>query len=167
MKKIISLFLISLAFAPFSFAANKNIGAGVMVGTLTSLNGKYWFDDTSAVDFGIGIAGYPGAFLYGDYLYNLGPIFATSPRFWKETSAYVGGGIGVGFWRDSYECGRWRCGRQSGDSGSGFFARGFFGMEWMPSSTRFGVFGEGGLMLLLTPGTSTGIEASVGGRYYF
>jgi hypothetical protein len=161
---IICLLLVS---SEISFSKDKTFGAGVMLGTLSSINGKYWFSDRDAMDFGIGFAGYPGAFFYADYLYNLGPIFATSPQFWRETSAYIGGGGGVGFWRDSTDCGRWRCtGREYG-SGSGVFLRGFFGMEWMPSSTRFGVFGEGGLTILVTPGVSAGVDASIGGRYYF
>jgi hypothetical protein len=160
---ILCLFSVS----EFSISNDKNLGAGVMVGSLTSINGKYWFSKRDAMDFGIGFAGYPGAFFYADYLYNLGPIFATNPKFWRETSAYIGGGGGVGFWKDSYECGRWKCSGRNTDTGTGIFLRGFFGMEWMPSSTRFGIFGEAGLTMLVSPGIGTGVDAAVGGRYYF
>ncbi|MGE4132859.1 MAG: hypothetical protein AB7F86_14560 [Bdellovibrionales bacterium] len=164
------ILVIALGFPQTPRAATvgpNQFGLGVMGGTIFSITGKYWFTKQGALDFGIGVAGSHGTAIYADYLFHIPKIFGTGTRFGRETSGYFGGGGGIGFWSDSYECGRWHCHRHSDDSGTGVFIRGLVGFEWYPAPTRFGVFGELGPTLLFTPHSGSGIDVGVGGRYYF
>lgn len=46
-----------LLFCSFSaFALEKKIGAGMMFGNPTGVNGKYWLDNTKAIDGGMGVS---------------------------------------------------------------------------------------------------------------
>lgn len=144
---------------------NHKFGAGLMVGNLVAVTGKYWLSKNGAVDFGLGFSG--GTAVYADYLWHIPGIFGRGTRFGRETSGYIGGGGGVGFWSDSFECGRYDCDRRSSKSGTGLFLRGLAGFEWFPSPTQFGVFAELGPTLLLTPSTTGRLDLGVGGRFYF
>lgn len=167
MKKIL-FFILFVSYVPCLQAAPPaDFGAGLMVGSMVSITGKNWFDQKSAVDFGLGFSGSNGTAIYADYLYHVAGIFGNSTRFGRETVGYIGGGVGIGFWDNSYECGRWGCGRRRDDSGTGVFLRGLVGFEWFPSTTRFGVFLELGPTFLLIPDTAGDLDIGLGARYYF
>jgi hypothetical protein len=139
-----------------------------MVGTITSVNGNYWVSNQGSVDFGAAFFVGENHAVYADYLWHIPGIFGKGTKFGRETYGYFGGGGGVGFWDESYYCGRWDCARQPHrKKGSGLFLRGIFGFEWYPLHTQFGVFAEVGPTTLLTPSISTTLDAAVGGRYYF
>lgn len=147
--------------------SRENIGVGLMLGSLVAVTGKYWVSDRGAIDFGIGFSGRRGNSVYGDFLWHIPKIFGTGTKFGRETQGYLGGGAGIGYWSDSYECGRWRCDRRVDDSGTAIFIRGLFGFEWFPARTRFGVFAEVGPTMLIAPATAGSLDLGVGGRYYF
>jgi hypothetical protein len=167
MKYLIVFFLFFTTQARAASAPPADFGLGLMVGTMISMTGKYWLDKHGALDFGVSSTGSRGMAVYADYLWHIPGIFGTSTRFGRETSGYVGGGGGVGFWHDSYECGRWGCARRSDDSGTGIFIRGLCGFEWYPRTTRFGVFTELGPTFMFAPSTGGSLDLGVGGRYYF
>ncbi len=144
-----------------------DFGLGLMLGSVVSVTGKYWLSKNGALDFGLGFSGRRGNSIYADYLWHLPGVFGTGTKFGRETSGYLGGGGGVGYWSESYECGRWHCDRRRSDSGTGIFVRGVFGLEWFPARTRFGVFGELGPTMLLAPDTGGSLDVGVGGRFYF
>lgn len=141
-------------------------GLGLQVGSLVAVTGKYWISKPAAIDFGLGFGG-SATSLYADYLWHVPGIFGTSSKFGRESSGYLGGGGGISFWDDSYECGRWDCSRRTRKSGTGIFLRAVFGVEWYPQRTRFGVFGEIGPTFLVTPSMNGSLDVNVGGRYYF
>lgn len=143
-----------------------DFGLGLMVGSITAMTGKYHIDSRGAVAFGIGF-GDPGTAIYADYLYHVPGMFGTGTKFGRETSGYFGGGAGIGFWDDDYECGRWHCDRRRRDDATGVFIRGLFGFEWYAKPTRFGVFAELGPTILLAPDSGSGLDVGVGGRWYF
>ena len=166
MKKI--LLILSFIYVNTVHASPPaDFGAGLMVGSMVSITGKHWFDQKGAVDFGLGFTGSDGTAIYADYLYHVQGIFGSGTRFGRETVGYIGGGAGVGFWNDDYECGRWGCDRRRDDSGTGVFLRAIVGFEWFPATTRFGVFAELGPTFLIIPDTSGDLDIGVGGRYYF
>jgi hypothetical protein len=53
MKLIVVIFLL---ISSLSFAAEGDKGIGVMLGNPTGLSGKYWLDETKAVDAGVGFS---------------------------------------------------------------------------------------------------------------
>jgi len=144
-----------------------DFGGGLMVGSITAITGKYWLDKKSAIDFGAGFAGSPDTALYADYLYHVPNVFGTSSKFTRETAGYFGGGGGIAFWDDSYDCGRWGCNRRRERTSTGIFLRGLVGLEWFAAPTRFGVFGELGPTFLFTPASASGLDVGIGGRFYF
>jgi hypothetical protein len=159
--------LAALMAQPVAAAPPKDhkFGAGIMVGTLNSINGKYWLSDRGALDFGFGITFDPWTVLYADYLWHFPGLFGTGSEFGRQTSGYLGGGAGVGFWGRSGDCGRWHCNSTSG--GATLFVRGLFGAEWTPDNPTLGVFAELGPGLGLVPGVGGFIDVGVGIRYYF
>lgn len=146
--------------------APDQIGVGMMIGSITSATGKYWLTGKSALDFGLGVDN-PGVVLYGDYLWHVPGMFGRNSQFGRETSGYFGGGLGLSFWDDDYECGRWHCERRTTKKGTGVFIRGLFGFEWYPKPAPWGVFLELGPTILLTPVSGSGLDVGLGGRYYF
>lgn len=157
------------ASTPTGSSGGGPFGLGLMVGSIISVTGKYWLSERGALDFGLGFVGQPWTVLYADYIWHIPGLFGKGTQFGRETKAYFGGGGGVGFWRQNGDCGRWNCSWDSNrtGSGTGVFIRGLFGFEWSPNHTPFGVFGELGPSILLTPGTGGTLDVGVGGRYYF
>jgi len=169
----ISVLLVSTANAakraPASTLATPpgELAMGLMVGNIIAATGKYWISEDGALDFGLGFTDGDNVTGYADYLWHIPGIFGNGSKFGRETSGYMGGGGGIGYWNDSYRCGRWDCDRRNTDSGTGLFVRAIFGFEWYPLRTRFGVFGEAGPTFLFAPSTSASLDVGVGGRYYF
>lgn len=62
--------LIILVSAVDTFAANKKLGLGVILGNPTGINGKYWLGGDKAVDsgFGMSLGKHSEGNLYSDYL---------------------------------------------------------------------------------------------------
>lgn len=169
MRKLILIFTALLYLPSFAGPANPpaEFAFGGMLGNIVSATGKYWFSKRSAIDFGIGFSGSPDAAIYGDYLFHVPQVFGKTTKFTRESALYFGGGVGIAFWEDSYDCGRWGCDRRRSRSGTGFFVRGLVGVEWYAAPTRFGVFGELGPTVLFSPTTATDVDVGVGGRFYF
>jgi hypothetical protein len=85
-----------------SFEANKTFGLGLELGEPTGLNGKYFFSDAAAIDFGLGwIYDHyyygDGAHLYADFLYH--PVSLVHASAF-ELPLYFGGGLR--FWSFHY-----------------------------------------------------------------
>lgn len=170
MRSFITLLLTcTLNSAQAEAPKSGDFGLGLTIGSLLAINGKYWVDNRGALSFGFGGMGPHWTVLYGEYLLHIPGLFGKSTKFGRETYAYAGGGAGLGFWRNTADCGRWGCdrGTAKGDSGAGGFIRGLFGFEWYPKTTRFGVFAELGPNIILAPGTGATLDADIGGRYYF
>lgn len=169
MRGLISFLTFVFSLNAFAGSATppSNFAAGLMIGTITSINGKYWLSKRGALDFGIGFSGSPDTALYADYLYHIPNVFGAGSKFTRETAGYIGGGGGIAFWDDSYECGRFGCDRRTRRTSSGVFIRGLVGLEWYAAPTRFGVFGELGPTILFAPVSASGLDAEVGGRFYF
>jgi hypothetical protein len=165
-RYILALFLIFLNTSA-SAAAPSDFGAGIMIGSMVSATGKHWFDDQKAVDFGVGFTGSDDVAIYADYLWHIRGVFGSTTRFGRETMGYLGGGAGLGFWDDSYDCGRFGCDRRRDDSGTGIFLRLLIGFEWVPPTTRFGFFAEVGPSFLIVPDVDTDLDIGIGARYYF
>jgi hypothetical protein len=84
------------------FQANKTFGLGLELGEPTGLNGKYFFSDKAALDFGVGwiYRHYyygDGLHIYGDFLYH--PVSLASAEAF-ELPLYIG--VGLRFWDFDY-----------------------------------------------------------------
>jgi hypothetical protein len=159
------LFSLSLSLSAHAYPESGSVAAGIQVGTINSLTGKYYFSNRSALDFGVGVAGGPWTVVYADYLWHFPGLFGSNTRFGRETHGYLGGGGGAAFWNNRTYCSHWDCGGDSG--GTAFFLRGIFGAEWMPQNPPLGVFLELGPSFTVAPFTAGAFEAGLGVRYYF
>jgi len=84
------------------FQANKTFGLGVELGEPTGINGKYFFSDKAAFDFGIGwiYSHYyydDGLHLYADFLYHPTSLASTHAF---ELPLYIG--VGLRYWDFEY-----------------------------------------------------------------
>lgn len=165
-----ALFVLSLILSPVVLNAAAGppdkFGLGLMLGTMNSATGKYWFDGRSAIDFGLGL-GDPDTSIYANFIYHVPGMFGSGTRFGRESFGYFGGGAGVGWWDDEWECGRFHCDRRFRSHATGIYIHGMFGFEWFPRTTRFGVFGEAGPTVLISPDHGSRLDIEVGGRFYF
>lgn len=144
----------------------SGIGAGLMIGSITAITGKYVLPNGGAVDFGLAFMPSPWTALYGDYIFNFPGMFGSSSQFGRQSQGYFGVGGGVGFWHADH-CYRYYCGTSNSSATSGVFARGFFGVEWFPGNPPFGVFAEVGPTIGLVPGFGGAIDIGTGARYFF
>ena len=166
--RFLIILILSLGSMAASFKPNPgSFAGGLMIGSMTAVTGKYFLSKEAALDFGVGFGGYPGSALYLDYLWHIPGVFGTNSKFGRESSIYFGGGGGIAFWDDTYECGRWHCDHRPRNTETGVFIRGLVGVEWYAAPTRFGVFGELGPTILLSPATGSGLDVGIGGRWYF
>lgn len=168
MRALALVLILALSqISPAAVASERagDFGLGVQLGTISSITGKYFFDERHAVDFGVGLVSGPWTVLYGDYLYHFPGLFGSGTPFARDLTGYVGGGAGVAFWHSRTYCRHWDCG--VGASGSAVFFRGLFGAEWKPAKPRLGVFLELGPSFAITPNVNAALEAGLGVRYYF
>ena len=174
--RVINVFIFSLFISVFNVTpayaaratsnANERIGAGIEVGTFAAITGKYWFEAEHALDFGVAFGFDHWTQIYADFLWHRAQIFGTNTEFTRQTTGYVGGGIGLAFHQQDSSCGRWKCGNAT--PSMGVAARGLVGAEWQPAiSTPIGIFAELIPAFLIGPSVTIGIDAGVGGRYYF
>jgi hypothetical protein len=150
------------------FPGEGDFAAGGLIGTVGAVNGKYMITKEAGVDAGVEILDHPLTVFYGDILWHFERLFGKSSRFGRESSLYVGGGGGVGFWNRLQTCGRWNCSwpNNSSGSGNGMFIRTVAGVEWYPPKTHWSVFGEIAPSFMIYPNGSF-IDVAVGGRYWF
>ena len=145
-----------------SIAQGGNFGLGLIIGEPTGISAKLWTSPVNAFDFGLGwsrggdwIGRNDGYYRSGtrvhfhmDYLWHAFDVIRSSDRF----PLYYGIG-----------------GRINGGSGytSSIAVRGVFGIAWLPRDTPIDLFFELAPSLQLTSSTGFGIDAGIGGRYFF
>ena len=146
---------------------DHRLGAGLMIGSMTSVTGKYKTSSQSALDFGVALFSAPWTAVYGDYLWQYPGFFGSSSPLARQTTAYLGAGGGLGFWTLSKGCIRYYCGTDYSSSGTSIFFRGLVGVEWNPLKPNLGIFLEIGPTLGLGSGFVSVLDLGLGGRFYF
>ncbi len=147
---ITALILISISSSK-NYSQNKGFGLGVMIGEPTGLSGKYWLDETHAVDFGLAYSFvHPEKTfsLHADYLFHNDSFIHSTERL----PVYYGIGARVHLGKND---------------GSTIGARGVAGIVWMPGSVPIDIFIELAPVFNLFPETSLHLDFAIGGRYYF
>ena len=147
MKKIFFLIMILIAAAAPSRAQKAgDLGAGVILGNPTGVTGKYWIDGTRAVDVGLGFS--TDLAVYGDYLWHGWNVLPQPAQ--GKMPVYLGLGAQVRTLDDAE-----------------FGIRTVAGIAyWLPNNP-VELFFEVVPVFRLTPGTSVGLDAGLGLRYYW
>lgn len=139
---------------------SRNFGLGVIIGEPTGLSAKLWTANSTAFDFGLGwsIGGdgrYDGTYagrsrvhLHMDYLWHSFDAIESTERF----PLYYGIGARI---------------NSGGGYQSSAAVRGVIGIAWLPRETPIDLFFEVAPSLQLTPSSGFGVDAGIGGRFYF
>ncbi|MBN21722.1 MAG: hypothetical protein CL678_10590 [Bdellovibrionaceae bacterium] len=149
MKKIV-LLIACLSLTSSAFAKKRSFGLGIIVGEPTGITGKYFFDQTQAVDFGISYSFDKFVYAYADYLKHFPHAFGKSSKFVYELAPYVGVGLGVGLDHDVLVA-----------------ARIPLGIEWMIPRSQIGLFLELVPGLAVIPSTTFRFGGGIGVRFFF
>ena len=151
----LNLILISLLFIIISFshvhAQTEKFGLGIIVGEPTGISGKYWLDQTKAVDFalGYGLLGDKSRLsLHFDYLYH------TDRNLIENLNMPIYYGFGL------------RIRTHSEEKGS-LGVRGVIGILENLENYPVELFFEIAPVFQLLPETKLKLDAAIGGRYYF
>jgi len=146
--KSMLLALAGLVVAASPLWAQKagDFGAGVVLGAPTAVTGKLWLDGTRAVDVGLGWNS--ELTVYGDYLWHGWDVLPKPAQ--GKLPVYLGLGGQIRTYRDAE-----------------FGIRAVAGVAyWLPRDP-VELFLELVPVFRLTPGTSVGMDAGLGLRYYF
>lgn len=165
------LFILILLLAALPTKADTpgagSLGAGIIIGAPTALTGKYWVNNSEAVDFGLSFWGGSGFFMYGDYHWTMKGLFGNRTRFVSQLTPYIGAGGGIVTWNEYRGCGgKWSC-PENRTTGSLFLARVPVGVEWYPADPPIGVFVELVPGITIVPSTWGYLDFGIGIRYYF
>ena len=152
MNKPVLYIIILLSLGTISSAQDKYYGIGIILGEPSGLSGKYWLNNTNALDFGLGFSftnfNNSQLQLNCDYLWNIYNLFKTS----EKLVIYCGPGIKI---------------LTGGSNDSRLGVRGVTGIGWFIKDAPLDVFFEAAPVVYLIPGTILKIDGGIGARYYF
>ncbi len=135
-------------------ADHRNFGLGVELGAPTALSGKLWLNHENAVDFAIGGLGYyygrnyGGVNVHADYLWHRYGVFGGPGN---DAGAKMPLYLGIGGVFQSPEV---------------VGVRGVIGVTYL-FDAPFDVFFELAPTLVVLPYSGFGVDAGLGGRFYF
>ena len=146
------LCLIILILSTISPAQDKGYGIGIVLGEPSGLSGKYWMNNTNALDFGIGFSftnfNNNRLQLNCDYLWHNYDLINTTERL----VIYFGPGIKI---------------LTGGSNDAKLGVRGVAGIGWFSKDAPIDVFFEIAPLVYIIPGTILKIDGGIGARYYF
>jgi hypothetical protein len=145
---LIALFLICLI--NFSFAQQRGLGLGIILGEPTGINAKFWTTTETAIDMSLGYSFTSSNSIIdfnGDYVFHNLDMLKAEENF----VVYYGPGVGLRI--------------NEGNSRLGI--RGVIGILWFPADTHFDFFIEAAPILDIIPETKIDISGGIGARYFF
>lgn len=158
MKQYKILFLIFIfIISVYPLNAESKFGGGFILGDPSGLTAKLFFDDTYALDCGIGPSAYDGFYLYGDFLRHFGELFPV-----RELALYVG--IGAGFHNHERH---YNDNKHDNDEGNSLGVRMPFGVEYTFTNIPVGIFVEIVPSTDIIPDLDFNLRGGTGARYYF
>ena len=151
---VICLFSVSLAQTQTQTQAQQQqmqppgrFGLGFVFGEPTGISWKYRMDQVNAVDGAIGFSPFDRVRFHVDYLWQAHPF--NEPRL----GLYYGPGITFGE------------GYYFPEDQAGFGVRGEIGMNYLVRQTPLELFFEMAPTIILTPGSTSGLDVGFGGRF--
>jgi len=143
------LLLLTLIFSLNSFAEEKGVGLGVILGEPTGLSFKAWMQSRTAIDLVVAwsLEGKDTLHFHGDYLYHDFDFIKV-----EKGKFCVYYGLGA---------------RIKSDKKARFGTRIPLGISYMLEKAPLDIFFELGPILDLTPSTEFEMSGGVGLRYYF
>jgi hypothetical protein len=142
-----SFFLLALGCNTLCAQENGTFGGGILLGDPIGPTVKYWFNRSTAVDFGLGFE--RDFTVYSDFLWHSWAIFPQPVE--GKLAGYLG--LGVRFEENTGE--------------DKFGLRTIAGIAYWFESHPIEIFLELGPVFQFTPDTVTEFDAGIGLRYYF
>ena len=148
MKKFLLIVIgLTMINIPLHALSKDDIGVGVMVGDPIGITAKYWFNDTRAIDMGMGFS--PDLKIYGDYLWHSWNAFPQPSQ--GKLGADIGLGTRLVFAHDDTHLG----------------LRMVAGLTYWIPNKPIEIFAEVAPVLEVSPQTTTDLDGGVGVRFYF
>lgn len=151
-----------------SFPSNNKAyqwGAGINVGTMTSLVVKRWTGSDRAMDFGLALSSQDYLLLYSDFLHHYRGYFGRRDSFLTHLYPYMGvGGILTVMSKNS-ENDQTFYPKKSG--GIGLALRAPIGLEWTAPEMPMSTFIEGVPGISIMPKMEFFLQIGLGLRYLF
>jgi hypothetical protein len=152
MRKLILLAVILILISSMSPAQDKGYGVGIILGEPSGLSGKYWLNNTNALDFGLGFSftnfNNSRVQLSCDYLWNKYNLLNST----EKLVVYYGPGVKLLI---------------GGNNDPKLGLRGVAGIGWFAKNAPIDVFFELAPVLYLIPGTVFKFDGGIGARYFF
>ncbi|OGS18598.1 MAG: hypothetical protein A2219_06675 [Elusimicrobia bacterium RIFOXYA2_FULL_50_26] len=146
-KKLLCAALFIVSVTTFAHGApNRPFAAGIVIGSPTGINGKYWIDSNNAIDAVISVVEKNEAYLHADYLWHDYKAFPEPEE--GKLPLYYGAGVRV-------------------QSTSGIGLRGVIGINYLFADYPFDIFLELAPVLTFNDGAGLHFSGGLGGRYYF
>ncbi len=146
-----------------------DVGIGVILGTPTAFNIKFWNAETLATNLNLSMASGDLAIM-ADALWHFRRTYSDDPAVDRPAvfAPYIGVGLMAVFdtTSDSRQD-RPLYKRTNNEDGVGLGGRVPIGLEFLPEAQRFGIFAELAPGAILSPTYFSFFQAGVGGRYYF
>lgn len=151
MKQFLSLIIMLILISSFPLIAQEHgVGFGIMIGEPTGLSGKFWLDDSKALDFGLAYSLFhsqSSISLHCDYVMHNFDMIKSDYKL----PVYYGFG------------GRLHSNNQKTYIG----ARGVAGLLYIDNKYPIDAFIEIAPVFNLLPETSLHLDFAIGARYYF
>lgn len=146
-------------------AAEKTLGAGILLGEPFTLTAKKFLKETEAIDAGLGF-GFSGfVSIQADYLWHFRNFIDKPTEFSRDLALYAGVGPMILFAKSSAKAER-RTFTDNGSSSAAFAIRIPMGIEWRPKDPPIGVFLEMAPAIGIVPGFVI-LHGGVGARLFF
>ncbi len=159
MKKlllILSLLIIFNLSLSAQSPGGKELGFGVMLGDPSGLTLKYWQKQDNAFVFDLGTSYFGNPRLNADYLWHFDAFNSNFANLYAGPGVALGFGSSGGFWDKNFRS----------DKNAALGVRGVFGIDILPRQTPLEVFVELGVLVGLTPDCGSGLDESIGIRFY-
>jgi Protein of unknown function (DUF3996) len=164
-RPLINFVVLTLSLIIFNLSALANgpFGLGIVLGGPTGISARYLLSNKNSLTGALAWRSYgDGLQIQGDYLWTNSNFIKTSAN---SIEGYIGVGLRLQTWSGRY-CERFgRC--YDHYSGTGFGMRVPLGLSYSFKPYPFDIFVEVVPTLVLIPGTWFGIDAALGGRFYF
>ena len=163
MKKLIVILILFFSInSLYSQSLNSKNGYGIQVGDPTAITGKFWLDNTDAIQASLGGGTFAGFRVTVDYVRHFNTFNSNMFFLYGGLGGVVGSGEGYGVWhgRDDDD---W----YYRDSGFGLGGRGLVGLQFLPKNTSLEFFLEVGVLIGLAPEFGALSESAAGVRFYF
>jgi len=163
-KKIVLGIILVLMLLVGNLNSQSKIGVGIVLGSVNGFSGKIWLNNRTAIDGAVSwhLWEHNVFYIHSDFLWHDSQLI----KFRKgKMPFYYGIGGRLVLFENRHLSHDWRGEHYEESAILGL--RLPLGIEYLSKNRRWEIFIELALLMDLAPGIDTGLDAGIGGRYYF